>query len=137
MTAKEKALARHKEFLDSLSGVTNSQDCYLTGYFDGAKDFARDLEEDNILVFPGYGTPVFKLIWVRTKRTGYFSRPAEHRTIITSVYTLKAALEDGDIVIENRAFCRTDILGLGKFTFETREEAEAALAEYRKNVPKD
>lgn len=146
MTAKEKALELHKDYVEELamSGMTaetytrEDSDAYQMGLIAGVKLFRQYLLENDLIVFPGYGTDVYKLVWTHKRISAGFLRMQDtmHTTIIDSEYRLRHALNEGGVDIEKRPFTKTDLLKLGVTCFETEEEARAKLEEYKRWVTK-
>ena len=134
MTTKETAIDRYLAFREEFehSGIPNvGQDAYVEGFLNGVRAAKEMLEDESFIVMPGFGTPVYKLIWERDALRGYLKQLKHYRSVISSLGTLKQALKNGTIKVEQREFCKTDFLVWGTLTFETKEEAEAALAKYK------
>lgn len=134
MITKEAALEKYdacrKAFEES--GIQNvGQDAYVEGFLNGVDSVKVMLQDESLIIFPGYGTPVYKFIWERDAVRGYLKQLKHYKSVVSSLGTLKKALTTGTIKVEQREFCKTDILVWGMLTFETREEAEAALEKYR------
>lgn len=106
---------------------------YWVHYLDGAKAQLREIQ-DNFMIFPKIGNPVFKIVWERdTKAPRYFSTKTRNTSIIDSTYKFFNAFEDKTSVIrvEERPMCNTDLTKMGTFTFLTAEEAQAVIDKYR------
>ena len=137
MITKETAIKKYEECrkaFEESGAPKDGQDAYISGFLNGVDAVKSMLQDESITVFPGYGTDVYKFVWIRQNRRGYFNKLKEQRSLISCLATLKSALKAGEIVIERRPFSRADLLALGTYCFETREEAEAALKKYKKEI---